>query len=231
MRKLVLFFMLLSLSCALAFSQVIMQQPGGNGRQLPPGENVTGKVTAVAADSVTIAPTAGGSPVTIKVTENTRIFKERQPAKLSDIKVDETVFARGTLKDNVMDAAILGVVNPEMIQRLQQGLMGGGQFKQEDLGKKFIIGEVKAINETKLTIARPDNQTQDIEVDENTSFKQGKESITLADIKVGDVVRGTGELKNGVFVPKELIVGRPRMMMRTEGGAGEQKKPEGEKPK
>src|SRR4029077_4271391 len=101
-----------------------------------------------------------------------------------------------------------------------------------DLGKKFIAGEVKAINETKLTIARPDGQTQDIEVDENTSFKKGAESITLPDIKVGDFVRGRGELKDSVFVPRELIVGRPQMMIRmvSPGGQAEQKKPESATP-
>jgi len=105
-------------------------------------------------------------------------------------------------------------------------------FNREDMGKKFIVGEVKAIQETKLTIARPDGQTQDIEVDENTSFKKGTESVTLPDIKVGDFVRGRGELKDNVFVPKELIVGRPQMQMKfTMGGPGgqpqEQKKPDG----
>src|SRR5262249_50311807 len=68
-----------------------------------------------------------------------------------------------------------------------------------------------------LTIARPDGQSQDIEVDENTSFKKGNESITLPDIKPGDFVRGQGELKNGVFVPKELIVGRGQMRIITSG--------------
>jgi hypothetical protein len=107
-------------------------------------------------------------------------------------------------------------------------------FNREDLGKKFIIGEVKSINETRLTIARPDGQTQEIEVDENTSFKKGAESITLPDIKAGDLVRGRGELKDNVFVPKELIVGRGgqmRIMMGGPGGqAQDQKKPESTPP-
>jgi hypothetical protein len=88
------------------------------------------------------------------------------------------------------------------------------------MGKKFIAGEVKAIAETKLTIARVDGQSQDIEVDENTSFKRGKESITLPDIKAGDFVRGPGELKDGVFVAKELTVGRPNMRIRFAGPDG-----------
>ena len=118
-----------------------------------------------------------------------------------------------------VEAGMVGVVPPEMAQRFQQGGMGGmgagRQINPEDMGKKFIAGEVKAINETKLTVARPDGQTQDIEVDENTSFKKGGESITLADIKVGDFVAGPGELKDNIFVAKELRAGRPRM-----GGMG-----------
>jgi hypothetical protein len=234
MKKQLLALFLLGGIYAMAQSQIQVQERGGN---MPPGENVAGKVTAVSKDSITISPMTGGEPVTIKVGESTRVMKERQPAKLEDIKVDETVFARGKLNGNTMEAAVVGVVNPEMVQRLQQGGgpggVGGG-FNREDLGKKFIVGEVKAINETKLTVARPDGQTQEIEVDENTSFRKGQESITLPDIKVGDFVRGRGELKDNVFVPKELIVGRPqmRMMMGGAGGASsqEQKKPEGAAP-
>ena len=111
------------------------------------------------------------------------------------------------------------------------GMSGNPGVNPEDMGKKFILGEVKAINETKLTIARPDGQTQDIEVDENTSFRKGQESITLPDIKVGDFVRGRGELKENVFVPKELIVGRPQMRMRGQDGqATDAKKPDSAPP-
>jgi hypothetical protein len=79
----------------------------------------------------------------------------------------------------------------------------------------------------KLTVMRPDGVSQVIEVDEGTSFKRGGrgmvsmmngsgpvagqgpgggESITLADVKVGDTVMGPGALKNGVFVPTQLGV-------------------------
>jgi len=191
---------------------------------MPPGDNVVGKLTAVSKDSLTVAPLMGGDPVTVKVGETTRVIKDRQPAKLEDFKTDDVVFARGKLNGNVLEAAVVTQVNAEMIQRLHgDGAGGGGAmmpgFNREDMGKKFILGEVKAINETRLTIARPDGQSQDIEVDENTSFKKGTESVTLPDIKVGDFVRGRGELKDNVFVPKELIVGRPQMQMKfTMGG-------------
>jgi len=184
---------------------------------MPPGENVVGKVTAVTANSLTVAPAAGGDPVTIKIGDQTRVLKERQPVKPTDIKVDEMVFARGTLSGATMDAVLVSTISAENVLRMQGAL----QMNPADMGKKFIAGEVKAINELKLTIARPDNRTQEIEVDENTSFRKGRESITLADIKVGDFVRGPGELKNNVFMPKELTVGRPNMtMMGGQGGQG-----------
>lgn len=229
MRNSLLVTVLLSASFVAAMAQV--QERGG--RNLPPGENVVGKVTAVGKDSITISPISGGNAVTVKVNESTRVMKDRQAAKLEDIKTDDAIFARGKLNGNVMDAAVVGVMNPQMVERMQQGggLMGG--FNPADMGKKFIAGRVTAINETKLTIARPDGQSQDIEVDENTSFKKGAESITLPDIKVGDFVRGRGELKENIFVPKELIVGRPQMriIMGGQGAPAEEvKKPDNAAP-
>lgn len=210
----------------LTFMHASAQMQEQGGRTMPPGENMIGKVTAVSKDSLTIAKLEGGESVTIKVSDATRVTRSRQPIKLEEIKVDETIFARGELKSGVMQAAMVAVVNPEMAQRFAgggtrgAGARGGAAgFKPEDMGKKFIIGQVKAINETKLTIARPDGQTQEIEVDENTSFKKDGASITLPDIQVGDSVRGRGELKGTTFVPKELVVGgRPMRGLNGPGG-------------
>lgn len=233
MQKKLLAAVILVVSCVAMRAQVLIQERGN----MPPGDNVVGKVTAITKDSLTVSPIMGGDPVTVKVSESTRVMKDRQPVKMEDIKADETIFARGKLDHNVLEAALVAVVNPEMIQRMHGGGAGGEGtmpgFNRDDLGKKFILGEVKAINETKLTIARPDGQTQDIEVDENTSFKKGPESITLPDIKVGDFVRGRGELKGSVFVPKELVVGQPQMRIRMGGSGGEpqdEKKPDNAPP-
>src|SRR5437879_790063 len=137
MKKLAVLLVYLGLYLAAACAQT--QQTRVQGRDIPPGENVVGKVTAVAADSVTIAPIAGGDPVTVKINDNTRIMKERQPAKLSDVKVDETVVARGALNGKTMDAMARFVVNHEMLQRMQQfgQGMGAGQggFIRADLDK------------------------------------------------------------------------------------------------
>jgi hypothetical protein len=204
----------------LAALPAFAQGQGRGGYTLPPGENVVGKVTAVNKDSLTVTQLQGGESVTVKTSETTRVSKERQPFKVEDIKIGETVFARGEFKNGVMQATAVAVMNPEMAQRFSNAAAGGASPRggrmmsglgPEDMGKKFIIGEVKAINETKLTIARMDGQTQEIEVDENTSFKKDGYSITLPDIKVGDFVRGRGELKGTTFVPKELAVGQRPM--------------------
>ena len=232
--------------CAMAMMVLIfMQSPAQaqerGGRNMPPGDNVFGKVTAVSKDSLTVSRQQGGEAITVKVSDATRVSKSRQPIKLEEIKVDDTVFARGELKSGVMQATAVAVVDPEMAQRFAGGTGGtganGGRGRMmaglgpEDMGKKFIIGEVKLINETKLTIARSDGQTQEIEVDENTSFKKDNQSITLPDIKVGDFVRGRGELKGNTFVPKELVVGgQPRMMSAPSGQPQEQKKPDSAPP-
>lgn len=208
------------LAALVTLSPVWGQKPEGpSGANLPPGDNVVGKVTSASKDALIITPLAGGDPITVKSGENTRVMKERQPAKVEDVKTDDIIFARGELKNNVMQAERIAIVNPQMVRTFGQG--GPGGFNREDLGKKFIAGEVKAINETRITVARPDNQSQDIEVDENTSFKRGSESITLPEIKVGDFVRGPGELKDGVFVAKELMVGRPQMRMMMVGPEGQ----------
>jgi hypothetical protein len=219
MKRIATFLALLFLG--LACTSMHAQPQERDGRNRPPGDMVAGKVTSIGKGSLVIAPLAGGDPVIVNVSDDTRIMKERQPAKLSDIKANDVVLVRGQLDGGAMTAAMVGVLSPEIAQRMQQGGgvvlgfgsgAGAGAFNREDLGKKFIAGEVKAINETKLTIARPDGQSQEIEVDENTSFRRGNESITLPDIKVGDFVRGAGELKSNIFVPKELIVGRPMRM-------------------
>jgi hypothetical protein len=88
-----------------------------------------------------------------------------------------------------------------------------------------------------MTVERPDGVSQTIGFDDNTSFRRGRmtmtgngmglatgngastgtntsaapaaESITLADIKVGDRVTGPGEVKSGRFLAKELTVMTP----------------------
>jgi len=143
-----------------------------------------------------------GSTAQVQVSDKTRYRKDRQDAHLSDFKVGDSVFVRGEQKDGTWQADMLAA---------RPAGMGSGNSMRAGLGKEFIIGEVKTINGTNLTILRPDGVSQDITVDESTSFRKDGQDITLPDIKVGDRVFGRGAMKNNVFVPSVLNVGQMGM--------------------
>ena len=73
------------------------------------------------------------------------------------------------------------------------------------LAKNVVLGQLKKVEKTKLTIAKPDGMEQPVAVDANTKFvgDQGN-AISLADFKTGDHVAATGTLKDGVFVASQL---------------------------
>jgi hypothetical protein len=177
----------------------------GHGRRGGPG--VGGTITAIAGNAITIK-TMDGNTAQVNVTDSTRFRKDRQDAKLADFKVGDNIMVRGQKSGE-------GIWTAEMVAVPPPG-MGGENFR-EGMGKKFIMGEIKSINGTQLEIARPDGVTQTIAVDENTSFRKEKESVTLADLKPGDHVFGRGEVKNNVFVAAELNSGQPRFGRRGDG--------------
>jgi UDP-N-acetylglucosamine enolpyruvyl transferase len=47
---------------------------------------------------------------------------------------------------------------------------------------------------------------QTIELNEDTSLHKGRESITMADIQVGDHLMARGAMQSDVFVPKGVMV-------------------------
>src|SRR5271154_2281196 len=214
---------------------------GGAVAMGPQGRMVRGTVTTATADGLTVK-TESGDTYQVVVTSNTRMMKERQPVKLSDIHPGDGVGAMGVIDapTKTVHAAALFVVDAAQIKKAR-----------EDMGKTYISGKVAAIDDVNLTIERPDGVSQKIMVDESTSFRKGNrrmgmamrgdpvqvgpggagsgggqvqgadaaESITLADVKVGDRVFGRGALKGGVFVPTELVVMDPAGMgrRRTQG--------------
>ncbi|MDE3103915.1 MAG: hypothetical protein KGK08_01955 [Acidobacteriota bacterium] len=228
------------------------QDPGGSdpadgrmgGIAMGNAQRVSGTVTAIAANQLTVK-TERGETVVIVTTPNTRLMKDRQPVQLTAVHVGDGVGAMGVLDESTRTLHALGVfiIDAEQIRQAR-----------ENLGKTYIVGRVTAIDDVKLTIQRPDGVAQVIQVDEGTSFKRGLrgmggvgafgfgggggmagpsgrrprpegaqagpsdgsagESITLADIKIGDQVAGQGSLKDGVFVPTQLGVMTPRAARR-----------------
>ncbi|MBV8113716.1 MAG: hypothetical protein JO300_03175 [Silvibacterium sp.] len=161
--------------------------------------SVRGTVTAVSGDTVTVKTETGDS-YKVETGPNTHFRKQRDQIKISDIHVGDMVAAGG---DKDEKAKTLGAVFVMLIDKEQY------EKARAEFGKTWTAGSVQSIEDTKITIKRPDNVTQTIVVDENTSFRKRRDSVTLADIKVGDNVTARGSLQNGNFLATVLAVGGP----------------------
>jgi hypothetical protein len=197
-------------------------------------QRIAGTISAIAGPQVTIK-TVDGVVYQVATTDNTRVMHGRgESIKLTDLKTGDGVMAMGNLDapNKTMHAAMLVSIDAEQMKRMEEA----NKEQIANLGKTLIAGRVTAIDldNTTMTVERPDGVSQTIGFDENTSFRRGRimtgngispepgtvgsggtagqlqtESITLPDIKVGDRVTGPGEVKNGRFVSKELTVMTP----------------------
>ena len=224
----------ITVSGGMAIAQVGDDGPQGPAMAMGSGRMVRGTVSAVAGDRISMK-TEAGDTYSIALSANTRLMKERVAVKPADIHVGDGIGAMGEVDQptKTVHALFVSVVDAEQIKKMR-----------EAMGKTWISGKVTAIDETKLTILRSDKVTQVITVDEDTSFKRGGrgmnammqggggpvavppggnggggESITLADVKVGDNVAGQGSIKGGVFVPTTLAVMDPAQQRRRRDGA------------
>jgi hypothetical protein len=191
--------------------------PGQNQRALPAtvqrqglsedrGSGLVGKITTTSNGSIELTK-PNGATVTVKITDKTEYRKNRQSAKLEDFKVGDVVFVRGEENaDHSVTAQMIGAATGGTI---------GGQGPGE-LGKDFVVGEVQSIDAPKLTVLRPDNVTQTLELNEETSLRRGRDSITMADIQPGDHVVVRGAAQNNAFVPKNVIVLSPEQWKQME---------------
>jgi hypothetical protein len=171
---------------------------------------VFGKITAIDKAVMEIA-LPDGQTVPVKYTDQTEFRKDREPAKASDFKVGDMVAVRGSQgTDHTITAT--------MIAARTGGPGGGGVLMMGGqggtLGKDYIIGEVKSIDPPRLTVLRTDNVTETLELNEETSLRKGRESITMADIQVGDHLISRGALQKDVFVPKGVMVLGPEQWKR-----------------
>lgn len=223
------------------------QRGGGQGAGgFGGGQAVQGTVTAATNNKVTIK-TEAGDTYDITLADTSRVMKAGQQVKLSDVKVGDSVTARGTVDPakKTVQAMMVNAIDAATIQKAK-----------DDMGKTYITGKISAIDldNAKLTIARTDGVSQVITLDDGTSIQRGArginvglaaamgggagggrgmgggagmgggrpgggapgangaaaqappESITLADVKVGDMITASGALKGDMFVPTKLGV-------------------------
>jgi hypothetical protein len=186
----------------LALAHPVLQAQE-DGQAASPGlqelmeHGVRGTVTVVAGNTLTVK-TEQGDIYKIETGANTRLRKGRDPVKITDIHTGDMVGAFGEKdeKAKTLGAVVVVVFDKEQYEKARA-----------DFGKTWTTGIVQSIDETKIAIKRPDNVTQTIVVDENTSFRKRRESVTLADIKVGDNVTARGSIQGSNFLATVLAVG------------------------
>jgi hypothetical protein len=180
------------------------------------GRGIVGKITAMTNGTIEVTK-PNGTKILVKLSANTEVRKDRQPAALTDFKVGDFVMVRGPENsDHTVNAEMVGGRSVNAGDGSRGGRFGtgrgtGGQAgpgvpAMGELGKDYVAGEVKSIDPPKLTVLRSDDITQTLELNEDTSLRKGRESITMADIHPGDHVMIRGASQNNVFEPKNAMV-------------------------
>lgn len=228
--------LLMPLCCMNARAQEA-DRPGAGRGQFVGMQRIGGTITSITGPQVTIK-TVDGAVYQVVTTDNTRVMHGRGEAiKLADLKAGDGLMAVGNLDapNKTMHAAMVISVDADRMKQMEEAR----QQQLANLGKTLIAGTVTAIDmdNATMTVERPDGVSQTIGFDEATSFRRGRmrrgngmgsgaesgtgagtdangaspssESITLADIKVGDRVAGPGQVKGSRFVAKELTVMTP----------------------
>jgi hypothetical protein len=174
--------------------------PQGIRQAFGSGSGVRGTVTAIAADSFVIKTDAGDA-YRVFYSPNTRLIQDRQPIQATDVHVGDMLLAGGLVDGKAKTVGAVLVVD---IDTKQVG------EARAAFGKTWVVGKVTAIHGLKITIERAgDKQTQILAVDENTSFRKRREDVTLADIKVGDMISSQGAIRDNTFVATILRIMPP----------------------
>jgi hypothetical protein len=235
-----------AMSGTAAFAQGGQDDPRQGAASFAGGQMVRGTVTATAADHLTVK-TDAGEVYQVSLSPNTRLTKDRQPIKVIDVKVGDGVGAMGVLDPatKTVHAVFVGVVDAEQVKKAREN-MGKtyitGKVTAIDLdGLKLTIerpdgvSQVIAVDEQTsfkrggrgmaamasgagvMDVPGGQARGNGAGAGAGTGNSAGGESITFADVKVGDSIAGRGGLKSGVFVPTELGVMNP-------GGMGQRRR-------
>ncbi len=208
---------------------VAQESDGDGGAMFAGGQMVRGVVTGTSGDHLTVK-TDLGEVYQVIVSANTRLTRNRQPLKVAEIKAGDGLGAMGVMDapTKTIHAVFVGVVDAEQVKKAREG-MGKvyitGRVTAIDMdGLKLTVMRPDGVSQ----VIGVDEQTSFKhggrgmasmmsgagEMEAGTALEGGtaarnrpiEESITLADLKVGDSVAGRGGMKNGLFVPTELGV-------------------------
>lgn len=178
---------------------------------------VFGKIIAIQDNAIHITD-INGADVTIKITPQTEFRKDRQPVALKNFKVGDGILVRGD--ENPDHTVTAKTIAGRSAEGGPNGGRGGGNGRgfgggpMGTPGKDFVVGEVQSIDAPSVTLLRTDKVKQTIELNEETSLRKGQDSVTMADIHIGDHIFARGSLQENQFVPKSVMVIGPEQWKR-----------------
>ncbi len=170
---------------------------------------VVGKVSAINGNILSVVSqkkneqTATSSITFIVDATNAKILRGETVIKLSDIAIGDNIVVQGTVTGTNVLATIV-----------RDGKVGNGKNDQGDNnqamlqiqgnGQPIVAGKVSIISGSTITIANSSNITYTIDAT-NAKVVQGKNTIALSNIKIGDqvIVQGT---VNGTSVIASTII-------------------------
>jgi hypothetical protein len=211
------------------------QRGGGfGGGQM--GQPVQGTVTAATASKLTIKTEAGDS-YEVTVTDTSRIMRAGQPIKLSDVKPGDSVTARGTVDatKKTVQAMMVMDVDAATVAKAKENLgktyITGRITAIDSDNLKLTVMRTDAVSQVIAVDDGTSFQRGNSGVAADVAaaggggmgmgMRQGRqgagaqaappapESITLADIKVGDALMATGTIKSGAFTVLKMGVSEP----------------------
>ena len=143
-----------------------------------------GEVTAVDATSITVKG-KGGTTQVITVNGSTAYKLGSAAGTAADVKVGSRVLAQGTMTGDTFTAITVTIMPSE------------------------VGGVVTAKTADSITVKHGDGSTTVIHVTDKTTYeKRGKDSATLSDIAVGDVVGAEGMLRADGSLDAVSVEGR-----------------------
>jgi Domain of unknown function (DUF5666) len=209
---------LLALPCFSVAHALAAQEDGQNDEAagivqlFGEGNGLRGTVTAAQPGNFMVR-TDEGESYKVFWSPNTHFMKDRQPIEANAVRVGDMLLAAGDVdrKAKTVGAVFLYDVDANQVRKARAGF-----------GKTWTAGKVTAIHDLRITIEQAgDLKAEVVAVDENTSFRRQKESVTLADVKVGDFISVQGAVRDNVFLASVLRLVDPNSgpNSRLSGGA------------
>jgi hypothetical protein len=193
---------LLALWGSLAFPRAVRAQEDGQNDEAAAIVSLFGEGNGLRGVVILSEPgnflvrTDEGESYKVFWSPNTRLMKDRQPIEAKAIRVGDMLVAAGQVdrKAKTVGAVFLYDIDAGQVRKAREGF-----------GKTWMAGKVIAIHDLRITIARADDQKAEVvAVDENTSFRKRMESVTLADVKVGDFISAQGVVRGNAFLASVL---------------------------